>query len=556
MRCILFLAVAVLALAPGLAGTGRACTSDAECDDGDPCNGSEACEGGACGSAFTLPFFVVDASGDDAYSAPIISVMDHSGPFYQRCCDTEIVAFTGETATRGEAVELCPEEPVFPACLFNDFCLCGYRGPTGAPFVVNGSFEGALFDPTFLSYAGHAGYDFRYPAGTALVATRHGELCKAAEDPVNGFFPAASAWDRFHTFYIDHGVSGGFGYSSWYLHASDLDGVATDATPLADLEVGECAPVAAGQLVGRVGNQGTFLPHLHFEVRRHPAGESPESFAAKVIDPYGWRGSELDPWSDPNENPQATTRDLALWIGCGNGRLDCGELCDDGNRLAGDCCSPTCTPEPSGAACSAGGGLCADERCDGAGLCVDVAAPRDDCLVPTRPLASRLDLRDRFGGDHDRLVWRWLRGEATPPASFGDPTTSDGYRLCVFDLSAMPPRVVLGATAPAGGLCPGAGPGRPCWTARGSPPGDAGFLYVDRDLTPDGLLRADLSPGADGKARITLKGKGANLGMPALPLPVPLQVQLESSSGACWSARYSSSGILANDETRFRARGD
>src|SRR5690606_38519700 len=108
-----------------------------------------------------------------------------------------------------------------------------------------------------------------------------------------------------------------------------------------------------------------------------------------------------------------------------------------------------------------------------------------------------------------------------------------------FDLSTDPPRVVLAAAAPAGGVCPGPGASRPCWTARGSPAGAAGLLYVDRDSTPDGLLRADLSPGTDGKARFTIKGKGSNLALPELPLTLPLHVQLESSSGACWSARFS-----------------
>src|SRR5206468_5095592 len=32
---------------------------------------------------------------------------------------------------------------------------------------------------------------------------------------------------------------------------------------------------------------------------------------------------------------------------CGNGFLDPGEQCDDGNTLAGDCCSPTCQFEPA-----------------------------------------------------------------------------------------------------------------------------------------------------------------------------------------------------------------
>src|SRR4051794_37027387 len=32
--------------------------------------------------------------------------------------------------------------------------------------------------------------------------------------------------------------------------------------------------------------------------------------------------------------------------GCGDGELDPGETCDDGNRVGGDGCSPRCRPEP------------------------------------------------------------------------------------------------------------------------------------------------------------------------------------------------------------------
>lgn len=36
------------------------------------------------------------------------------------------------------------------------------------------------------------------------------------------------------------------------------------------------------------------------------------------------------------------------WPRCGNGRLDPGESCDDGNALSGDGCSALCAPEPIG----------------------------------------------------------------------------------------------------------------------------------------------------------------------------------------------------------------
>src|SRR5215813_10455440 len=55
---------------------------------------------------------------------------------------------------------------------------------------------------------------------------------------------------------------------------------------------------------------------------------------------------------------------------CGNGVLDAGEQCDDGNTLNGDCCSSTCQFDPAGTACD-DGNICTVNAngCDGAGVC-------------------------------------------------------------------------------------------------------------------------------------------------------------------------------------------
>jgi len=55
---------------------------------------------------------------------------------------------------------------------------------------------------------------------------------------------------------------------------------------------------------------------------------------------------------------------------CGNGTLEAGEACDDGNRVDGDCCSATCGLEPAGGACSDGDLCTQTDACDGAGACV------------------------------------------------------------------------------------------------------------------------------------------------------------------------------------------
>jgi len=53
---------------------------------------------------------------------------------------------------------------------------------------------------------------------------------------------------------------------------------------------------------------------------------------------------------------------------CGNGVVDSGEQCDDGNAVDGDCCSSTCQFEPMGAPCEIGN-PCTMDVCNGAGVC-------------------------------------------------------------------------------------------------------------------------------------------------------------------------------------------
>ena len=74
---------------------------------------------------------------------------------------------------------------------------------------------------------------------------------------------------------------------------------------------------------------------------------------------------------------------------------------------------------------------------------------------------------------------------------------------------------------------------RPCWRENGR-----GFRYVDKDLTPNGIQQLVLKAGTDGKAQITLKGKGRVAPDPTLPisdLPVTRAAR-ERHAGQCWTA--------------------
>lgn len=157
-------------------------------------------------------------------------------------------------------------------------------------------------------------------------------------------------------------------------------------------------------------------------------------------------------------------------------------------------------------------------------------------------------LKDRLPDTRDLVTWKWTKGEATLKADFGDPLATTTYALCVYDETAGTPTLKLAADIPAGGTCAG----KPCWTATAH-----GFKYADKDAIPDGVVSLVLKEGLEGFAKITLKGQGANLQMPILPLdqdPAVI-VQLVNDQGVCWDANYTAPAI-ANEQVQFRDKSD
>jgi hypothetical protein len=80
-----------------------------------------------------------------------------------------------------------------------------------------------------------------------------------------------------------------------------------------------------------------------------------------------------------------------------------------------------------------------------------------------------------------------------------------------------------------------------------------GYKYKDSTLSPDGLQKVVLKEGADGKARISVTGKDANLDLATLPAALPVTVQLKASNGMCWDAGYTAAD--ANNPIRLKAKG-
>lgn len=217
---------------------------------------------------------------------------------------------------------------------------------------------------------------------------------------------------------------------------------------------------------------------------------------------------------------------------CGNGIATGGEGCDDGNLVAGDCCSPTCVPEAGGSTCSDGDLCTIADACDGGGTCVGTGAPALDCRTAAKG-SLLLDAK------RAQIGWKWTNGAATTLADLGDPIGGGTtYALCTYDTVAGVPALVARAAIPSG-----AG-----WKTAGT-----GYSYRSKTGAPFGITSLTARPGAAGKAKLALKGKGTALAAPTLPLAQnpSVTLQLKSSTGVCWSQTYAAPA-RRNDATQLK----
>jgi uncharacterized delta-60 repeat protein len=141
------------------------------------------------------------------------------------------------------------------------------------------------------------------------------------------------------------------------LYGFHVDRLLTDGTP--DLGFGD-----GGTVHTSIGG----IHDFSYAVALQPDGKIVVGGNVAVGDPY---------------NPAFTVvRYLGGTAPCGNGTLDAGEACDDGNFTSGDCCSPHCTFESVGTTCADDANGCTSDVCDGAGACTHPAnaASCDDGL--------------------------------------------------------------------------------------------------------------------------------------------------------------------------------
>ncbi len=295
---------------------------------------------------------------------------------------------------------------------------------------------------------------------------------------------------------------------------------------------------------------------------RHPGSGHVEMYAPNPFEPgssVSHFSTELSPdeamepfYTGPLHDP-GLAFELMLDLGwnCGNGILEGAEGCDDDNHVGGDGCSAaceleechTCLGEPSvctpetGTSCDDGQACTVGDICD-AGACLSDATPMTGCLTGSVAGKGLLLLKDKDSDKSDKLVWKWIKGAATAVGDFGTPTVATDYLLCVYDKTGGEDTVLISMDIPSGAD----------WDGKAT-----GFKYNDKTASSDGVKNAILKAGAEGKAKIIVKGKGVSLPMPDLSaLDLPLTVQL-SNGTTCWESVYDGN-VSKNEPDFFKAK--
>lgn len=121
----------------------------------------------------------------------------------------------------------------------------------------------------------------------------------------------------------------------------------------------------------------------------------------------------------------------------------------------------------------------------------------------------------------DKLVWKWIKGQTTTQADFQNPIATARYALCVYGNGAL---VGESLVTPS-----------PSWSLLST----KGYKYLDKNGTQDGIQKIILKGSAGNKAKVLVKGKGANLDDIVPPLALPVRVQLvNSDNGECFEGVF------------------
>ncbi len=299
---------------------------------------------------------------------------------------------------------------------------------------------------------------------------------------------------------------------------------------------------------------------------------------------------------------------------CGNGALEAGEQCDDGNLTSGDCCSSTCQSEPEGNACASDGAVCTEDRCDGAGACAHVASPlgticraaagacdaaescdgmNDEC-PPDAPQPNDTPCSDGLFCNGPEICQGGVCLTGEPPCSLlCDEAADDCVTGCLPTPQACRPAAA--SLLQVKNLSDGTGDNLTWKWSKGAatsqsefgdPTSTADYAFciytgaeaalVGEVIVPAGsgwqtlgsrgyryrraagnsAIDRVLLKGSDRpKSKILLKGQGAALPDLALPLVGAISVQLvNGDNGACWGSSYAGAQIRRNEARQLTAR--
>ena len=230
--------------------------------------------------------FPLHGTGKTPYTTRVTAVRDND------IAPGSVTAYDGEN---GSGEQLC-----YPSAI--NCQIKGFAKANGQPFtlqLLNYDDELSPSKKQYLFYDGHTGYDYAYPGilGEAIYPAALGKLVVATtttqangvdlwrNEAVVGTTPpgglATLQWAQYHAIYILHPN----GYSTWYLHASDLE-----PRIKARIVRDGYADVTPNDAIAYVGDFGVEpRVHLHFGLRKGDI----------LDDPYGDIDSHAILWDTP-----------------------------------------------------------------------------------------------------------------------------------------------------------------------------------------------------------------------------------------------------------------
>ncbi|MBY0277560.1 hypothetical protein K2Z84_19680 [Candidatus Binatia bacterium] len=299
--------------------------------------------------------------------------------------------------------------------------------------------------------------------------------------------------------------------------------------PLAIVDEGQVFSTPAGRCAGPLAAPGDPPPSCSV------AADCPDGTFCNPLTQHCTLNAPGSCRADADCPPDAACEPQRITVGVPVRDLD-----DDGVPDALDNCPEMPNPlqqdadgDRVGDACDAQNGPCAP-------------APLPGCASSVAPSKSSLVVKLNASPAKNQLSWIWGNGAATSSGNFGDPLVGDDYAFCLYGDADTTPSLLVDVAFPAGGTCAG----KPCWKAKGKPPGSKGHGYSQKNYAT-----LALTPGDAGKAKITVKLKGTAFDAPTLPATaLPLRAQLQGA-GRCWDTSFVAGGVQKNTSTQLKAKG-